>query len=237
MGTVSGVVFLMFFEKFRNRRKECLRLQPQPFFRTEFGFLANSIFEAFPGIRKSKDPRILAHGRVRWGSVGGPWGVVSRIRFWTFFGKNKNRPKVCLRLQPQPLFRTEFGFVPNSIFEPLPGGSYATPESHIKRAPGELQKSSLRENQIRSEKVAGPAAADSIFDDLDFFRKTSKNEFLKPPPTGPPRTSPTDLPRRTHPPSSPGEEKERRGYAIITTRDSDTRLQSELQCWAEGLRK
>ena len=66
MGTVSGVVFLMFFEKFRNCRKECLPLQPQPLFRTEFGFLANLIFEAFPGIRKSKDPRILAYGKVRY---------------------------------------------------------------------------------------------------------------------------------------------------------------------------
>ena len=81
MGTVSGVVFLTFFEKFRNRPKGCLRLQPQPFFRTEFGFVANSIFEALPGIRKSKDPRILVHGRVRWESVGGPSGSVSRVAF------------------------------------------------------------------------------------------------------------------------------------------------------------
>ena len=96
MGTVSGIVFLRCFEKFRNRRKECLRLQPQPLFRTEFGFLANSMFEAFPGIRKSKDPRILVHGRVRWGSVGGPFGSASRVAFWTFSGKFRNRPKVCL---------------------------------------------------------------------------------------------------------------------------------------------
>ena len=147
---------------------------------------------------------------------------------------------MCLPLQPQPLFRTEFGFVPNSIFEPLPGGSYATPESHIKRAPGELQKSSLRENQIRSEKVAGPAAADSIFDDLDFFRKNVRKRILETTPRTPhgppPRTAPTDPLPTDRPLPSPGEEKERRGYAIITTRDSDTRLQSELQCWAEGLR-
>ena len=66
------------------------------------------------------------------------------------------------------------------------------------------------------------------------FRSISKNvekTVLETPPTECPTEWPTQWPTQwpTDPPPSTGGEKERRGrgYAIITTRVSDTRLQSE----------
>ena len=92
-------------------------------------------------------------------SVGGP----SEVR------------EYCLRLQAQPLFRTEFGFLANLIFEVLPGHAlYGSQESH-RILPGEVQKLGLGQNRIRFEKVAGAAAADTLLDDFEIFRKMPKD--------------------------------------------------------------
>ena len=80
-----------------------------------------------PGIQGSRDPGIRP-----W---GGPWGRCQYLSFSTFFEKFQNRPKRCLRLQPQPLFRAEFVFVSNLIFKALPGHPLYGPQDSY-RSPG-----------------------------------------------------------------------------------------------------
>ena len=106
----------------------------------------------------------------------------------------KNRQLTCLlknksKIPPAPPGHTAVKvFSPISadlIFEAPPGHAlYGSQESH-RILPGEVQKLSLGQNRIRFEKMAGAAAAaaDTLLDDFYLFRKTSKNEFLKPPPT------------------------------------------------------
>ena len=87
------------------------------------------------GIQESGDPGIRNSKNLGIRSWGGPWGRCQDLTFSMFFEKFPNRRKWCLRLQPQPLFRTEFVFVANLIFEALPGHPlYGLQDSH--RSPG-----------------------------------------------------------------------------------------------------
>ena len=116
------------------------------------------------------------------------WGCNRRHTFRRFRNFSKNVKKTTPETIP-----TDFScrLLPRTR---APGSldSYASPEGHIKGAPAEPQKSSLRQKRIRFEIVAGAAAADTIFYDLETFRKPSKKSNLDTVPTDHPTNGSLD---------------------------------------------